>query len=119
METYSDKNEAHIQKAHEETRKIAIIAYLTIIGLVIAFIMNNDKKAPFASYHIRQSFGLAICGLTFGMIGIIPILGWILSFVGIFLLCFMWIKGLLNAIKEKEKPVPFLGKKFEEWFKGV
>lgn len=31
-----------------EGKEIAIIAYLTIIGLIAAFIMNNDKRAPFA-----------------------------------------------------------------------
>ena len=36
-------------------KSIAIIAYLTLIGLIVAFVMNNDKKQPFAAYHIRQS----------------------------------------------------------------
>jgi hypothetical protein len=31
----------------------------------------------------------------------------------------MWIMGLMNAINEKQSPVPLLGKKYEEWFKNV
>jgi len=42
----------------EEGKTIAIIAYITIFGLLIAFLMNNDKKNSFASYHLRQSLGL-------------------------------------------------------------
>lgn len=34
-------------------KNIAIISYLTVIGLVLAFVMNNEKKEPFASFHIR------------------------------------------------------------------
>jgi len=26
---------------------------------------------------------------------------------------------LVNAINEKQKPIPILGKKYEEWFKNV
>lgn len=102
-----------------EGKNIAIIAYATIVGLIIAFIMNNDKKNAFASFHIRQSLGLGIVGLALGIISMIPILGWIIYIVGIFVLLYMWIMGLMSAINEKEKEVPFLGSKFSEWFKGI
>ncbi len=104
---------------NEEAKKIAIISYITIIGLVIAFVMNNDKKLDFANYHIRQSIGLCVTGLALGVIGIIPILGWIINMLGIFVLLYMWIMALMNAINEKEKPAPILGNKYETWFKGI
>jgi len=103
----------------EEGKTIAIIAYITIVGLLIAFIMNNDKKNSYASYHIKQSLGVALTALALMFIGIIPILGWIISFVGIFFVLVLWIMGLINAINLKEKPVPILGKKFEDWFKNI
>ncbi len=102
-----------------EGKNIAIIAYITIIGLIIAFVMNNEKKESFASYHIKQSLGLALTGLALGIIGMIPILGWLINIVGIFVLLYMWIVGLMNAINGNEKPVPFLGKKYKEWFKNI
>lgn len=97
----------------------AVIAYLTIIGLIIAFVMNNDKKEPFASYHIRQSLGLMITGFALSIVNIIPILGWIISIVGFVIVLYMWIMGLMNAINGKEKPLPILGNRFAEWFKSV
>ncbi|WP_166963972.1 DUF4870 domain-containing protein [Yeosuana marina] len=102
-----------------EGKNIAIIAYITFIGLIIAFVMNNEKKEPFASYHIKQSLGLALTGLALGVIGMIPILGWIINIIGIFVLLYMWIMGLMNAINGKEKAVPFLGEKYKEWFKNI
>ena len=39
-------------------KNIAIISYLTVIGLVIAFVMNNEKKEPFARFHISSTFCL-------------------------------------------------------------
>ncbi|NER19062.1 DUF4870 domain-containing protein [Spongiivirga citrea] len=103
----------------KEGKNIAVISYITIIGLIIAFVMNNDKKDVFATYHIRQSLGMAATGLALGIIGIIPILGWIINILGIFVLLYMWIMGLVNAVNEKTKPVPILGKKYEEWFKNI
>ncbi|GGG39893.1 DUF4870 domain-containing protein [Bizionia arctica] len=102
-----------------EGKNIAVIAYITIIGLIIAFVMNNEKKNPFASYHIKQSLGLALTGLALGVIGMIPILGWIINIIGIFVLIYMWIMGLVNAINGNEKPVPILGNKYLEWFKNL
>lgn len=100
-------------------KNIAIISYLTVVGLVIAFVMNNEKKEPFARFHIRQSLGIVLTSLALGIVNIIPILGWIISIVGFFVLLYMWIVGLLNATNGKEKVVPILGDKFEEWFKSI
>lgn len=100
-------------------KDIAIISYITIIGLIIAFVMNSDKKEPFAYYHIRQVTGLAVTALALWVIGIIPILGWLVVILGSICLLIMWIMGLINAINGKEEPVPILGKKYEEWFKGI
>ena len=113
-----ETQESTISKS-AEGKNIAIIAYITIIGLIIAFVMNNEKKDPFASYHIRQSLGLGLTALALGAIGIIPILGWIINLLGIFVILYMWIMGLMNAINGKEKPIPFLGIKYAEWFKNM
>lgn len=107
------------EKTISEGKTIAIIAYITFIGLIIAFVMNNGKKDAFASYHIKQSLGLALVGLSLSFIMAIPILGWIVGILGSFALLYLWIMGLINVINTKQKPVPFLGEKFEEWFKNI
>lgn len=81
--------------------------------------MNNDKKQPFASYHIRQAIGLNVTGLALGVINVIPVLGWIVSIIGLFVLLYMNIMGIVNALNKKEAPLPILGKQYEEWFKSV
>lgn len=100
-------------------KTIAIIAYLTLIGLIIAYVLNNNQRDSFANFHIRQSLGLALAGLALGILGMVPILGWIVSFIGSIVLVVLWVRGLLNAINGKEKPVPALGKYFEEWFQNL
>lgn len=103
----------------EEGKTIAIIAYITIFGLLIAFVMNNDKKNPFAAYHLRQSLGLGVTGLALSVINVIPILGWLISILGSIFLIILWVMGLVSALNGQEKPVPVLGTKFQEWFKNI
>lgn len=102
-----------------EGKTTAIIAYITLIGFIIALVLNMEKKNSFAIYHIRQSLGLILTGLVLGMINIIPILGWFISIIGFIVLLIMWISGLLSALNGKEKPVFLLGEKYQEWFKGI
>ncbi|MDN6280917.1 MAG: hypothetical protein L0J45_07920, partial [Psychroflexus sp.] len=97
-----------------EGKTIAIISYLTLIGLIIAFVMNNDKKEAFPTYHIKQSLGIGLTGLALGIVGMVPILGWIASILGSFVLIYLWIMGLVNAVNGREKPVPWIGDKYEE-----
>ncbi|MEE9350050.1 MAG: hypothetical protein V3U80_08390 [Flavobacteriaceae bacterium] len=113
------EQEKNLETTQNQDKNIAIIAYLTIIGLIIAFILNNDKKDKFTNFHIQQSLGIAVIALGFFVIGMIPVLGWIISFLGFFLILFLWIMGLINAINGRENPVPFFGEKFIDWFKNI
>ncbi len=114
-------NNQNIQRSSnvEEGKTIAIISYLTVFGLIIAFVLNNDKKNSFASYHIRQSLGIGLTGLALSIVGVIPLLRWIVSIVGAILLVVMWIQGLLSALSGQEKPVLLLGDKFQEWLSSI
>lgn len=117
MET---ENTMHDQEhVISEGKTIAVVAYLTIIGLIAAFVMNNEKKNTFAFYHIRQSLGLALTGLALSVISIIPFLGWIIAIFGSIFLFVLWVMGLLSALGGKQKPVMVLGGKYQEWFKGI
>src|SRR5690606_34165274 len=102
-----------------EGKVIAIIAYITFIGLILAFVMNNEKKNKFASYHIRQALGIGLTGLVLGLVNVIPVLGWFIAITGFFVLFVMWVMGLLNASNGKAKPVFLLGEKYQEWFKDI
>src|SRR5699024_12611724 len=91
-----------------EGKNVAIIAYLTLIGLIIAFILNNDKKNEFASYHIRQCLGLCVTGLALWIVGLIPMLGWLISIPGSFVLLYMWFMGLRQTTTCKRQAMSIL-----------
>ena len=94
-------------------KNVAIIAHITIIGWVIALVMNNgEKKSEFASFYIRQMLGLAICSLV---LGFIPVIGWIISLVFIV----FWVMSLIGALGGDKKLTPLLGQYFQDWFKSL
>ncbi len=102
-----------------EGKTIAIIAYITFIGLIIAFVLNMEKKNSFAMFHIRQSLGLVLTALILGIVNIIPVLGWLISIVGSIVILVMWILALISALNGTRKPVFLLGEKFQEWFRDI
>lgn len=93
----------------------AVISYLTLIGWIIAFVLYQNEKTELAIYHLRQSLGLLIIGVVGWIIFIIPIIGW-LAAIFFFI---MWLIGLINAAQGEMKPVPLLGKFFQDIFKGI
>ncbi|MCA6363543.1 MAG: hypothetical protein IM638_10935 [Bacteroidetes bacterium] len=96
-----------------------MVAHFTLIGWIVALVMHGSNKTSLGAYFIRQMLGLIICQFAVVILVFIPILGWILYPVcGIALFVF-WLMSLINAINGVEKPVPLLGDKFNEWFKGV
>ncbi len=93
-------------------KNVAIIAHITLIGWIIALVMNSSNKTEFGSFYIRQMLGLMLIGILTGWI---PILGLIISIV----LLIAWVMSLVNALGGKMKPTFLLGEQFQEWFKGL
>lgn len=102
-----------------EGKGIAVIAYITLIGLIIAILQNGEKKNAFSAYHIRQSLGLMCTGIALFILGLIPYIGWILSILGTLALIACWIMGILNAINEKEQAIPVVGSLYSKWFANI
>jgi len=101
-----------------EGKTTAIISYITWIGTIIAFIMNNDKRNSFAAFHIRQMIGLSIFSLVNGFV-IGMYVNSMLSGAISFVLFVFWIIGFVGALQGEEKKIPLLGDLFQDWFKGI
>ena len=101
-----------------EGKTIAIIAYLWWIGLIIAFILNNDKRNSFATFHIRQMIGLSLLSLANYFVIREYVNSWGASVVDL-LLFVLWLVGFIGALQGEEKKIPLLGDQFQDWFKNV
>ena len=91
-----------------EDKTVAILSYITLVGFIVAIVMNSSKKTKLGAFHLRQSLGLYLTSF----LCIIPFLGWLLA-VAIFV---FWIMALISATKGEMKTVPLLGKLYQKWF---
>lgn len=89
-----------------QNKVYAILAYLGILFLVPLVVA---KDSPYARYHTNQGVVLFLVGLIINIIGIIPILGWIVATVGHIVLLVLRIMGMWNAFKGEAKPLPLVG----------
>ena len=102
----------------EEGKTIAITSYILIVGVPIAMSMNIENKNSFASFHIRQALGISLTFISLGLI--------ISNFNSLLITIPMWISvsvlmtyGIISAINGSVKPIPILGRYFQNWFKNI
>lgn len=108
-------NEIDINKG----KTTAIVAYMTIIGTVIAIFMNQDeKRSDFASFHIRQALGIF---LTWGILGYFVgnIDNWTMSIALLIFIFVLWIYGFIGCLNNEKRIVPILGQWFQKFFKNL
>ncbi|GAB5399309.1 MAG: hypothetical protein Aureis2KO_08940 [Aureisphaera sp.] len=103
-------------------KTIGIIAYLTLIGWIIALVMNNNEKSEFGSFHIRQMLGIMLLGLALYVLNIFQaftigssMLSWGIQGVSFVI----WLLGFIGAVQGEKKPLPVVGEQFQQWFKGI
>jgi uncharacterized membrane protein len=104
----------------EKGKTNAIIAYLTIIGCIIAIVMNNDseKRSAFASFHIRQALGIELLFFALGYpIGYFD--SWMVSSAFYVFFFILWMYGFISALSGKISEVPVLGPLFQKLFRGL
>lgn len=103
-----------------EDKTVAILSYITLIGLIVAIALHSSKKTKLGAFHLRQTLGLFLTGVAvmvcqFILI-FIPILGW-LAIVALWCALFvLWILGLVAAINGQMKPMPIVGPLYQKWF---
>lgn len=105
-----------------DNKTLSIVSYVTLIGWSIAFFVGKDEADDFLKYHLRQSLGLVI--ITFILNIALTILNQIIPASGIlslivFLFLALLIIGIVNAANGIKKPLPFIGKMFEDKFSFV
>ncbi len=102
-----------------DDKTVAVVGYLTGIGLLIATILHGKQPTSFAAFHLRQMLGLSVTAGLFSVVLVIPLLGWILyAILGLAIIAF-WFIAFLAAINGERKSVPVVGDFYQELFKGA
>lgn len=97
----------------------SILSYLGILWL-IAYLAGKSRRNDISSYHLKQGFGLILVGIIFNTVLIIirfvsPTIAGLVGYAGLVFLILM-IFGVIHAINGVKKPLPVIGKSFENQF---
>ena len=99
--TYTDyTTEDFVVVDKQRDKSMAIVAYFTWIGFVIALV-SESKNSTFTKFHLNQSLVLHIASIAVSMI---PKVGSALSAV-VFV---FWILGFISACQGEMKALPVI-----------
>lgn len=101
-----------------DPKVIGMVSYLTLIGWIIALVMNNPKS-EFASFHIRQSLGLMLIAAASRIMHIVPFVGGLVVKVVFAVAILLMILVFFIALQGEKKLTPVIGEYFQEWFKTL
>ncbi len=95
-------------------KSAALIAYTPFVGFLISFFINQEDKHEFATWHIKNMFGIFILFLISVVImSNVNVTGGDIMWFATFIL---WIYCWIMASKNKKKGIPYLSDRFQEWF---
>jgi len=87
----------------EENKMIASLSYIWILFVIPLFV---KKESKFCVEHGKQGLALFIVDLVVGVISIIPIIGWIIGYIGGAILFVVSLIGFIYAIQGKFWKIP-------------
>ena len=111
-----------------DRKTLALVSYITFVGWLISFFSyKGQEKDSLVSYHLKQSFGLFVAYIAYGILvwitttilwhthlwGLYWAIYYILSLGYIFFVVLMII-GIVNGSKGEEKPLPIIGNFLEK-----
>ena len=101
-------------------KTLSIVSYITLIGWLIAYFSGKESADSLLKYHLRQSFGIMVTSIVVNvalsiLTSIVPALSILGIIVGVAFLALLII-GIINASNEAQKPLPIIGKIFEDKF---
>ncbi len=106
------------QQTVEEGKTFAIVAYITMIGVLIAFFMNQEKRNAFTYFHIRQALGLWLTFIALGyIVGVFD--NWTITYSWWIFFSVLFLYGVSGAIAGKANKIPILGDLFQNLFKSL
>lgn len=106
------------ETSSDNSKTVAILSYITLLGWIIALVMHNSNKSDFGAFHLRQSLGIIIVSIAASIVSSfigISVLSWIVQIA----IIVYWVLGFIGAVQGEKKLVPVLGPQFQDWFKSI
>ena len=95
------------QKDIDDNKLIAALSY---IGLLCLVPLLAKKDSKFAQEHGKQGLVLVIAWVVLWVVGVIPVLGWLVAFFGSILLLIINLIALIKVLMGSFWEIPLTGK---------
>ena len=89
----------------QEDKIYAALSYVSILVFVPLLLR---RQSAFAQFHAKQGLVLFIVEIVLWVIGMLPILGWIVAFLGNIVVLILAILGIVAALVGRNWEMPFL-----------
>lgn len=86
-----------------------LVACLSYIGILCLIPLLAKKDSKFAQEHAKQGLVLVIAFLVLFVIGIVPILGWLIAFFGDLILLVVALVAFIKCLMGEFWEIPVLG----------
>jgi uncharacterized membrane protein len=95
----------------------SILAHITLIGWIVALVMNQSEKGENTSFYLRQNLGFFLLLVAGGVLGMFTF--GIGSMIVYILVLVLWVLSLVGALGGQKSLTPLIGQMFQDWFKAI
>lgn len=99
--------DGYSEKEKEDGKLMAILSYIGFLAFVPYFVEKNNR---WVRHHAIQGVNLVIIELILSVIGLIPLLGWLVGWIGNIAMAVVSIIGIINVCNGEAKELPIVGK---------
>ena len=87
------------------------LAYVTIIPAIIFLLVEPYNRNSFVRFHAWQCIFLGVASVAIHIVlGIIPVIGWVIMPFASLGILIVWIIALVKALKGERYELPIIGK---------
>ncbi|MDP3899736.1 MAG: DUF4870 domain-containing protein [bacterium] len=111
----SNAKKAEQKFSNEDIEKNKVVSALSYIFILCLIPLLLKQTSPYAQFHARQGLTITVAFFIFWVIGIIPILGWMVAFFGNIALIIISILGVIKTLDGKAWEIPFIYEWSKKW----
>jgi len=94
-------------KEAQDNKIIAAIGYIWILFLIPLLLKSKNE---YCQFHAKQGLVLFGFSILISIIGVVPVLGWLIGFFGWIVVIIFTVLGFVNALQGRKWKMPYLGK---------
>lgn len=100
----------------DNDKTMAALATLPVVGLIMFYAMTNSSD--YVKHYARQGTILLLINIVVGVVGMVPVIGWMLALIVPVIVLVAWVMLLVKALAGEEKyTLPMIGNLLDNYMK--